>query len=108
MRQAEARLAELLDDGGTGPTMDLIALDRARRDVARWEQVAARFPLVGEYALAAPPGSAAARLATASPRRLGDALLRALRTARTEEEAVAALRALLEAPQAEAAGPRTE
>ncbi len=85
--------AHASDEGGAAP---------------RWEQVAARFPLVGEYALAAPPGSAAARLATASPRRLGDALLRALRTARTEEEAVAALRALLEAPQAEAAGARTE
>ena len=61
----------------------------------RWSSVAARFPLVGEYNLPAAPGSAAASRSAASPRRLGDALLRALRNARTEEEAAAGLWALL-------------
>ena len=70
----------------------------------RWGSVAARFPLVGEYELPASPGSTAARLSAASPRRLGDALLRALRNARTEEEAAAGLRALLGAVEPSSSG----
>lgn len=57
--------------------------------------VPARFPLVGEFTLAVARGSAGARLGTESPRALGDALLRVLRTARHEEDAIAGCEALL-------------
>ena len=60
--------------------------------------VVARFPLVdGEFTLAVARGSAAARIGTESPRALGDALLRVLRTARHEEDAIAGCEALLHA-----------
>ena len=59
------------------------------------QPAAALFPLVGEYTLALPRGSTAARLSAESPRALGDALLRALRTARTEEDVVASCASLL-------------
>ena len=45
-----------------------------------------------------------ARLSAASPRRLGDALLRALRNARTEEEAAAGLWVLLGAVEPSSSG----
>ena len=70
----------------------------------RWGSVAARFPLVGGYELPASAGSAAVRLSAASPRRLGDMLLRALRNARTEEEAAAGLWALLGAVEPSSCG----
>ena len=70
----------------------------------RWGSVAARFPLVGGYELPASAGSAAVRLSAASPRRLGDLLLRALRNARTEEEAAAGLWALLGAVEPSSCG----
>ena len=61
-------------------------------------RVAARFPLVdGEFTLAVARGSAAARIGAESPRALGDALLRVLRTARHEEDAIDGCEALLHA-----------
>ena len=56
----------------------------------------ARFPLVtGDFAVSAPESSRAAREYGERPRQLGDALLRAVRTARDEADAMRNCEALV-------------